>query len=489
MDNVDKCDDWQSGTGDMPADVFREHGYRLVDWVASYLDNSERYPVLSRVQPGEIRSLLPQQAPDMPESMEIILKDFEDILMPGITHWNHPAFFAYFAISASAPGILAELLSAALNVNAMLWRTSPAASELEETTLDWLRQLVGLPCEFEGVIYDTASISSLVAIAAVREALGVDIRRRGMAGRQDLPRLRLYCSEQAHSSIEKGAIALGIGQQGVRKIPVDDEFRMDVRELESAIVADIAGGWKPFCVVATVGTTSTTSVDPVGDIAQVAGEYDVWLHVDAAYGGIAATLPELKWVLDGADRADSIVMNPHKWLFTPIDLSAFFCRRLEVVKDAFSLVPDYLRTPEGDGVRDYMNYGPQLGRRFRALKLWFILRAYGREGIAVRLREHIRLAHLFEGWVRDEPNWELMAPAPFSTICFRAHPPGVEGGALDRLNLHIEETVNAGGEVFLSHTVLRGAITLRLAVGNMHTEQRHIARAWELLRKAATGAE
>lgn len=305
-----------------------------------------------------------------------------------------------------------------------------------------------------------------------------------MAGRTDIPRLRLYCSEQAHSSIEKGAITLGIGQEGVRKIGTDGEFRMDAQALHAAIVEDLAAGWKPFCVVATVGTTSTTSVDPVPTIADVAEEFGMWLHVDGAYGGVAAILPEMRWVLDGTERADSIVINPHKWLFTPVDLSALYSRRLDVVRNAFSLIPDYLRTPEEGTVRDYMNYGPQLGRRFRALKLWFILRTYGEEGIVTRLREHIRLAHLFENWVEAAADWEVMAPAPFSTICFRAQPEGVGEERLDALNVAIEDVVNATGEVFLSHTVLHGTVTLRLAVGNMHTEERHVRRAWELLKEA-----
>jgi aromatic-L-amino-acid decarboxylase len=370
----------------------------------------------------------------------------------------------------------------------MLWRTSPAATELETVTLDWLRQLVGLPAEFEGVIYDTASISSLVAIAAAREWAGLDIRRRGMAGRTDLPRLRLYCSDQAHSSIEKDAITLGIGQEGVRKIPSDAEFRMDPDQLARAIEEDLVEGWKPFCVVATVGTTSTTSVDPVPQIAEIAERHGIWLHVDASYAGVAAIVPEMRWALAGTERADSFVINPHKWLFTPVDISAFYSRRLETVRAAFSLVPPYLQTAEGDRVRDYMNYGPQLGRRFRALKLWFVLRTFGRDGIVARLREHIRLAHLFEGWVRDDPEWEILAPVPFSTVCFRFHPTGNSPDTLNHLNLTIENAVNAQGDVFLSHTMLDDKLTLRLAVGNLRTEERHLARAWELLRYAAAGS-
>ncbi|HEX6507549.1 MAG TPA: pyridoxal-dependent decarboxylase, partial [Chloroflexota bacterium] len=438
---------------DMPAESFRESGHRVVNWLADYFEHVEEFSVLSRNRPGDIVSALPPSAPERGEDMDTILRDFERVILPGITHWNHPAFFAYFAVTGSAPGVLAEFLAAGLNVNAMLWRTSPAATELEAATLDWLRQMVGLPNSFEGVIYDTASISSLVAIAAAREAIGKEIRQRGMAGRSDLPSLRLYCSDQAHSSIEKDAITLGIGQDGVRKIGTDAQFRLDVEELKSAIARDLADGRLPFCVVATVGTTSTTSIDPVAAIADICQRHHLWLHVDAAYGGMAAILPEMRWVLNGVERADSVVVNPHKWLFTPIDLSAFYSRRLDVVADAFSLVPAYLRTSEGDEVRNYMNYGPQLGRRFRALKLWFVLRSFGREGIIIRLREHIRLARLFTDWISGDPDWELMAPTTFSTVCFRFHPAKVHDG-LDELNVAIEEAINATGEAFISHTVL-----------------------------------
>jgi len=406
-------------------------------------------------------------------------------VLPGITHWNHPAFFAYFAISGSAPGIMGEMLAAALNVNGMLWRTSPAVTEIEATVLDWLRQMIGLSGAFDGIMYDTASISTLVAIAAAREVTGLEIRQRGMAGRPELSALCLYCSEQAHSSVEKAAIALGIGQDGVRKIGTDEAFRMDVDELRRAISRDIDAGVRPFCVVAAAGTTSTTSVDPIADIAGVCEDHGLWLHIDAAYAGVAAILPEKRWVLDGVDRADSLVVNPHKWLFTPIECSCFYSRRLGAVRDAFSLVPEYLRTTEGGEVRNLMDYGPQLGHRFRGLKLWFVMRAYGRAGLEARIREHIRLAQLFTAWVEQAPAWELMAPALFSTVCFRVHPNGLPQDRLDALNREIMDAVNASGEAYLSHTVLHGAFVLRLSIGNIRTQQRHVERAWELLQRAA----
>lgn len=469
---------------DMNSDGFRKYGKQLIDWLADYLDHPDRYPVLSRVKPGEVKSQLPLAPPSQPESFDAIIDDFDHIIMPGITHWNHPAFFAYFGITGSMPGILGELLSAGLNVNAMLWRTSPSATELEEVVLSWLRQMVGLPESFEGVIMDTASISSLVAVAAAREALGLRIREEGMAGRSDLPCLTMYTSEQSHSSIEKAGIVLGIGQQNIRKIEVDAEFRMKPDRLAAAIEADRQSGSVPFFACATVGTTSTTSVDPVPAIAEICEREAIWLHVDGAYGGSAAIVPELRYVLHGAERADSIVINPHKWLFTPIDFSAFYTRQVDTLKRAFSILPEYLRTAEGDAnaVKNYMDYGVQLGRRFRALKFWFIVRTFGVEGLIERIREHIRLAKLFASWIYDSPDWEVVAPVPFSTVCFRACPRHVPEVMWNELNERLMEAVNATGEVFLSHTKLNGRYIIRLAIGNIRTEESHVKRAWELLK-------
>jgi aromatic-L-amino-acid decarboxylase len=375
------------------------------------------------------------------------------------------------------------MVAAALNVNAMLWRTSPAATELETVVLDWLRQLLGLPEGLFGVIQDTASASSLVALAAAREAVpGLEARRRGLVGQA---RLRLYASEHAHSSIDKAAIVLGVGQEGVRKIPVDETFRMDPAALARAVAEDRANGWTPFAVVATVGTTSSTSVDPVPVVADICEREGLWLHVDAAYGGTAAILPERRDVLAGCERADSLVVNPHKWLFVPIDLSALFTRRPDVVRAAFSLVPDYLRTPEDGLAPNLMDYGVSLGRRFRALKLWMVLRAFGRRGLIERLRTHLRLAELFRSWVEAEPHFDVVAPTPFSVVCFRALFPGRDADEEDRLNDEMLEAVNATGEVFLSSTKLRERTALRLAVGNIRTQQRHVRRAWDLLREAA----
>jgi aromatic-L-amino-acid decarboxylase len=470
--------------GDVPVEEFRRQGYRVVDWIADYFDQPERFPVLARVQPGDIRRRLPASPPAAPESFDTVLRDLDEIIVPGVTHWNHPAFFAYFSISGSGPGLLGDLLSSAFNVNAMLWKTCPSATELEDCVLDWLRQLLGLPAGWFGQILDTASVGSLVGMAAAREALpGLAVREKGLAGRADLPRLRLYTSVEAHSSIEKAAIVLGIGQEGVRKLPTDAAFRLDPAALEHAIDEDRRAGWRPFCVVATVGTTSTTSVDPVPAIADLCAAHELWLHVDAAYAGAAAIVPEKRDALAGCERADSFVVNPHKLLFTPIDCSAFYCRRPDVLRRAFSLIPEYLRTDEDDSVHNLMDYGISLGRRFRALKLWLVLRAFGRQGLIDRLRAHLQLASEFRRWVDADADFELMAPTPFTVICFRARPAAMAGdeAALEVLNQRLMDAVNATGEIYISHTRLRGSFTLRLAIGNIRTTAAHVTRAWELL--------
>ena len=468
----------------MDPSEFRKHGHALVEWIANYLATSERFPVLPRVTPGDVRAALPASAPEQGEPFDQIFSDFERVIVPAVTHWNHPGFFAYFAITASEPGILAEFLSAALNQQAMLWRTSPAATELEEVVLAWLRQLMGLPAAFEGVIYDTASVATLHGLAAARETLVPDVRRAGLAGRADVGRMRVYCSEHAHSSVDKAVILLGLGHESLRRIPADASFNLDVRALDAAIAEDRAAGITPIAVVATVGTTSMTSADPVDAIADVCARERLWLHVDAAYAGVAAIIPEYRHHFAGWERGDSIVVNPHKWLFTPFDLSAFYCRRMDVVRNAFSLVPEYLRTAEGATVRNLMDTGVQLGRRFRALKLWMILRHFGAEGLRRALAEHMRLAQLFARWVDEHPDFERLAPVPFSVVCFRARPHGVSLGdaELDTLNEKLMASVNASGEIFLSHTKVNGVLALRLAIGNLRTTERHVGRAWELLR-------
>jgi aromatic-L-amino-acid/L-tryptophan decarboxylase len=473
--------------GDLTPDQFREQGHAVVEWIARYLENPAQYPVLSSVKPGEIRAGLPATPPAKPESLAEILVDFEEKILPGVTHWNHPGFLAYFAISSSVPGILAEMLSAALNVNGMLWKTSPSATELEQVAMDWLRQMLGLGNNWFGMINDTASVTAVIALAAAREAKAeLGIRQKGMAGR-DLPRLRVYTSEHSHSSIDKGAITVGIGHENVVHIGADEQFRMRPDLLEAAIAADKAAGYLPLAVIATVGTTSTTSIDPVRAIGEIAKREELWFHVDGAYGGVAAIVPELQSYIDGIELADSFILNPHKWLFTPIDLSAFFTQRPDIVKRAFSLVPEYLVTQEQDDVVNFMDYGVQLGRRFRALKLWMVIRAFGTEGLAARLRGHNQMAQEFAGWVDEASDWERLAPVPFSVVCFRYVPAGKSHEELNTLNEAIMNRVNQSGEVYLSHTKLNDRYTIRLAVGNIHTTRHHIARAWELLQQA--GAE
>jgi aromatic-L-amino-acid decarboxylase len=468
----------------MDPSEFKRHGHALVEWIAAYLSGAERYPVLPRVAPGDVRDALPDDAPEHGEPFEDIFADFERVLVPALTHWNHPGFFAYFPATTSASGVLAEFLSAALNQQAMLWRTSPAATELEEVSLGWLRRLLGLPNSFEGVIYDTASISSLHALAAARQAAVPDVREHGLAGRSDLGPLRIYCSEQAHSSIDKAVLMLGLGHSSLRRIPTDDAFSMRVDALRAALDEDRRDGVTPVAVVGTIGTTSTTGVDPVGAIADICRDHAVWLHVDAAYAGVTAMLPECASHFAGWERADSIVINPHKWLFTPFDLSAFYCRRMGVVREAFSLVPEYLKTAEGSrGVRNLMDTGIQLGRRFRSLKLWMILRHFGATRLRDVLREHIRLAHEFAERVDAHPDFERLAPVPFGVVCFRANPRqlGLVAPELDLFNERVLEAVNASGDVFLSHTRLNGAFVIRMAIGHLRTTSAHTARAWELL--------
>lgn len=468
--------------GDMKADDFRRLGHDLIEWIADYFEKIDDLPVLAAIEPGDLKAKLPATPPAQGEAMEKIIADLDRLIVPALTHWSHPSFFAYFATSTSAPGIFGELLSAAFDNKAMLWRTSPASTELEEVVLDWLRQMMGLDPGMNGIIYDTASVSTLHAIAAAREGVERRIREEGMSGRPDLPLLRVYVSEHSHSSVEKAVITLGLGQRGMRKIPTDSEFRMDPKALAEAISEDKRIGYLPFCIVATVGTTSTSSIDPVREIVPIGEEHAMWLHVDAAYAGSAAIVPELRHILDGCERADSIVTNPHKWLFTPFDLSVLYCRHMDLLKRAFSLVPEYLRTPEQEKVRSGSDYGIQLGRRFRALKLWMVMRYFGHEGLAARIREHCRLAQLFASWVDESPDWEIMAPSPLALVCFRAKPKGPKGEAdLDALNERVMHGVNASGRALLSHTRLNDKLTLRLSIGNIRTTEQHVRNVWQLL--------
>jgi aromatic-L-amino-acid decarboxylase len=460
--------DWQDYVED-----FRRAGHQAVDWVAEYLNSVSEMPVLAQTKPGELMDALPASAPEKGESFQAILGDFDRLVMPAVTQWNHPRFFAYFACTGSTPAVLGEMLAAALNTNGLHWKTSPAVAELEQRALDWLRQWIGLSEEWFGIVYDTASTSSMHAIVCAREL--VDPQARTAGSRNDLV---LYTSEQSHMSIEKGAIAVGVGQQNVRKVPSDSEFRMRADALKKMVEEDKQVGKRPFCVVATVGTTSSTSIDPVPQIADIAEQHGMWLHVDCAYAGAAAILPEQRHILNGAERAHSLVLNAHKWLLTPIDLSAFYTRRPDVLRRAFSLTPDYLKTQEDPRAHNLMDYGVPLGHRFRALKLWFVMRYFGRERIEAMLRSHIQWAKDFAALVDAHPKFERVAPAPLSVVCFR-----YKGS--DDENRAIMEKVNASGRVFIASTVLNGKLTLRLAIGNLETTWNDVQEAWELLQKAA----
>ena len=483
---------WTAGAVDMDPESFRAAAHEVVDLMADYLRDVEGYAVFPSIEPGSIRPQLPASPPDEPEPIEAILDDYRRVVEPNATHWQHPGFFAYFATTASGPGILGEMLTATLGQNPMLWRTSPVGTELEETVVDWLRQALGLPAGFEGFFTDTASMSSLIALGGAREAAGFDVAAGGLGGRPDVPRLRVYASVEAHSSIERALMTLGLGREGLSKIAVNGRYEMDAALLERAIAADRAAGVQPIAIVATVGTTSSTSVDPVAAIADVAEREGLWLHVDSAYAGPVALIPERRAPFYGWERADSILINPHKWLFTPLDASLLLTRRMPDLRTAFSLVPEYLRTLDRETpVRDFSEYGPQLGRRMRALKVWMIVRAFGLDGLRRRIDRHCELAAEFASWVDAEPDWERLAPVPFSTVCFRHVPRSMAGGdhgAAERTDAHnaaVMDAVNRSGEVFLSHTRLDGRFAIRLAIGNVRTEERHVVRAWELLREAA----
>jgi aromatic-L-amino-acid decarboxylase len=487
-----------TGLGDMDAAEFRATAHAAVDLMADYLQSVGSRPVLPAIEPGSLGGLFPSGAPEEPEPLQAILADYEGLIEPNATHWQHPGFMAYFASSASSAGIIGEMLVAALNQNPMLWRTSPIGTELEEVVVDWLRQGLGLPEGFDGLLTDTASTSTLIALAAAREAAGTDAAGAGLAARDDLPALRVYASAEAHSSVEKACMTLGLGRASLVRVPVNDRFELVAEELDAAIAEDRAAGHLPVAIVATLGTTSSTSVDPVAAIADIAERERTWLHVDAAYAGAVALVPEFRSHFEGWGRADSVVVNPHKWLFTPVDASLLLTRRMDQLAAAFSLHPEYLRTLDrATQGRDFTDFTPQLGRRMRALKLWIELRWFGLEGLRRRIRHHVELAAELATAVDADPDWERLAPAPFSTVCLRWRPARLAGedgrediaAALDRANAAIMDAVNRSGDVFLSHTRLDGRFTIRVSIGNLRTERRHVERAWELLRDAARSIE
>lgn len=480
--------------GDTSPELFRKQLHEVADWIADFRENIEKLRVTPNDKPGAVREQIPKRAPEEGEPFEKILSDVEDIIVPGMVHWSHPMFLGYFGWTTTAPGILGEILSAPLNVNAMTWRTCPAATELETVVIDWLRQLVGLSEQFEGVVYDTASVGIMHALAVAREEAAPETRRVGLAGR-NLRRLRIYTSDQAHSSAEKAAIALGLGEENVIRIPSDDRFRMDVNSLGRTISEDRRNNVQPIAVIATVGTTSTASVDPVRDIGNFCREAKIWLHIDAAYGGGFAILPEYEWMREGWDLADSIVINPHKTLFVPLDFSVLYVRDLVRLQRVFSLVPEYLRGDTVETEKNYMDYGIQLGRRFRALKAWVIWRSLGRTGVVARLREQIRLANLLVEWIKTDDRFELSAQPSMGVVCFRfiagiddagpGSPTPATADKLNQLNSDIVERINASGRAYLTQTKLQGRTVMRIGLGNVLTTEEHLRKGWEIIQETA----
>ncbi len=469
--------------GDLPNEEFRERLHAMADWIADYREHIAERPIAPNDKPGAVLAQLDQALPEGGTTLDAIFSDIERVIVPGVAHWAHPQFMSYFGCTTTNPGILAEMITAALNVNAMTWRTSPAATELETLVLDWLRQWLTLPADFQGVVYDTASISTMHALATAREQAAPNTRKLGLSGRAELPVFRIYASDQAHSSVEKGAIAIGIGEDNVRRIPSDAQFRMNLSDLRDAVTADVNAGMRPLAVVATVGTTSTASVDPIREIAKICRDHRMWLHIDAAYGGGLALLPEEKWVTDAWAEADSLVINPHKMLFVPFDFSALYVRDIERLRRLFTLAPEHLhlRDPAGAEI-NYMDYGVQLGRRFRALKAWVVWRAFGREGMAARIREHLRLAQLFARWIEEDPRFELSAPVMMGVVCFRLK--NSDDQVADRQNSEAVARINASGDAYLTQTKLRGRVVMRLGLGNILTTEGHVARVWEMIRAA-----
>lgn len=468
----------------MDSNEFRRYGHEIVEWIARYFENVEQYPVKSRVRPGEIKNALPELPPSGSESFDLFMKDFDEVIMPGITHWQSPNFFAYFPANSSPPSVLAEMLTAALGAQCMLWETSPAAAELEERMMEWLRSMTGIPPEFEGVIQDSASSATLAALITAREK--VTRFRSNREGLSDAGRLRIYVSTQTHSSVEKGAGIAGFGRDNLVKVAVRSDFSMDPGALEMAIQKDIAQGYVPCCAVATLGTTGTTAIDPLREIGVICRKHGVWLHVDAALGGTALLLPEMRWMADGIEYVDSLVFNPHKWMFTNFDCSAYFVRDAASLIRSFEILPEYLKTRTRGEVNDYRDWGIPLGRRFRALKLWAVIRSYGVEGLQSAIRGHIRLAKMLAGLIEADRNFGLMAPVPLNTVCFRYCPAGMSDKDANTLNEKINHALNDTGKIYLTHTKVEGRYVLRMVTAQTGVAERHILQAWDLIRETAS---
>lgn len=465
----------------MTKEEFRKQAHLLVDWMADYLEEKENYPVTPSVKPKAIFNQLPGSAPENAESFEQIFEDFKEIILPGMTHWQHPSFFAYFPANNSEPSILAEMLMSTLGAQCMSWLTSPAATELEEQVCDWLRDAKGIDSSWKGVIHDTASTATLSAILTAREkATRFQINEKGFSGNQVF---RIYSSSHVHSSIDKAVKIAGIGVQNLVRIPVDENFSMIPSELEKAILADKETGYLPLCVVSALGTTSSTAVDPIDEITQITQKYGLWHHIDAAFAGTALLLPEFQHLIQGHQGADSYVFNPHKWMFTNFDCTVFFIREPQYLVNTFSLTPEYLKTQLDDQVNNYRDWGIQLGRRFRALKLWFVIRTYGMEGIRAKLRNHLELAQKAKSWIENEADMEILAPVNFNTICFRMNLANLPSDQLNSLNESWMNRVNQTGKVFFSHTKLNDSYVIRWVIGQTDVQEKHIAAAWSLLKE------
>lgn len=469
----------------MTPDEFRKHAHAIVEWMAAYMENIEKYPVKASVKPGEIFGRLPAAPPENPESFEKIISDFEEIIMPGITHWQHPAFFAYFPANSSPPSVLAEMITAALGVQCMIWETSPAAAELEEKVMIWLRDLTGLPQSFTGVIQDTASTATLAAILTAREkTTGFSSNFEGMnSGRT----LRVYCSAQTHSSVEKAVGICGIGRKNLVKIPVKEDFSIDDRKLNEAINSDITNGYVPCCVIATIGTTGSGAVDSLEAVGKICAGNNIWLHVDAAMAGTALILPEFRWMIKGKENIDSFVFNPHKWMFTNFDCSAYFVRDPDSLVRTFEILPEYLKTRTRGTVKDYRDWGVPLGRRFRALKLWSVMRYYGAEGLRRKIRYHISIAARLAEMIEADPEFEILAPVIINMVCFRYNPGGCSEEELNYLNGKLNHLINDSGKIYLTHTTLNGRYTLRIVTGQTNVTLGHAGMAWDLIRQKAAG--
>jgi len=468
----------------MDSDEFRKQAHQLVDWMADYFEEVEDYPVKPDVEPGDISKQLPESAPENSESFEEMFKDFEEIIMPGMTHWESPYFMGYFPANKSYPSVLAEMLTATLGAQCMSWLTSPAATELEERMMEWLRELIGLPENFTGVIEDTASTSTLCALLMAREQItDFGVNEQGFTGTQ---RHTVYCSSETHSSIEKGVKIAGFGRQNLRKIPVNEDFAMRADELEKAIREDLENGYTPTAVVATIGTTGSTAIDPLKEIGEICSKYDIFLHVDAAYAGTALLLPEKRWMNEGIEHADSFVFNPHKWMFTNFDCSAFYVQDEALLVRTFEIMPEYLKTPEDQRVKNYRDWGIPLGRRFRALKLWFVLRSFGLEGLQEKTHHHISLTQDLKKEIEAHKDFELLAPVPLNTICFRFHPNYIsDEKKLDELNEKLLNQIQESGKLFLTHTKLNGKYTIRIVLGNTNLEKRHVKKSWQFIQEKA----